>query len=227
MSPPPEDRLARTRPRHPTRSGFWTSRRAAHFPDLTSGRFESPHDVRVSADGGTVWVACAPAQSVVEVDTRSGRVTTVWRTGADGGWFLSVTPDGSKIYVPHLEGKRVTVINRTTKSVATVLEAGSQSGIDMSPDGRSLWVIDHEGRRINVIDTGTDRVIAQVALRSSDFGRLRFTPDGSQVLVVQQMTATVFDASTRQASGEITLPFAGKVLDVSPDRSPCGRQPPC
>ena len=186
------------------------------LPQLDIGRFESPHDVRVSADGGTVWVACAPAQSVVEVDTRSGRANTVWRTGADGGWFLSVTPDGNKIYVPHLEGKRVTVINRTTKSVATVLEAGSQSGIDMSPDGRSLWVIDHEGRRINVIDTGTDRVIAQVALRSSDFGRLRFTPDGSQVLVVQQMTATVFDASTRQAAGEITLPFAGKVLDVSP-----------
>ena len=186
------------------------------LPRLDIGQFESPHDVRVSADGGTVWVACGPAQSVVEVNTRSAQVHTVWRTGADGGWFVSLTPDGNKIYVPHLEGKRVTVINRTTKSVATVLEGGAQSGIDMSPDGRSLWVIDHERSRINVIDTGTDRVIAQVALRSNEFGRLRFTPDGSRVIVVQQMTATVFQASTRQASGEITLPFAGKVLDASP-----------
>ena len=67
-----------------------------------------------------------------------------------------------------------------------------------------------------MIDTGTDRVIARVALRSADFGRLRFTPDGSRVLVVQRTTITVVESSTRQASAEITLPFEGKVLDVSP-----------
>ena len=186
------------------------------LPQLDIGQFESPHDVRVSVDGRTIWVACAPAQSVLEVDAGRGVVRTVWRTGADGGWFVSVTPDGNKIYVPHLEGKRVTVINRATKSVATVLEGGAQSGIDMSPDGRSLWVIDHEKRAISVIDTSTDRVIARVALRAGAFGRLRFTPDGSRVVVVQETMMTIFDTSTRQPSGEITLPFAGKVLDVSP-----------
>jgi len=151
-------------------------------------------------------VAGAPDRSVV----------TAWRTGADGGWSLSATPDGNKIYVPHLEGKRVTVINRTTRTVGSVLEGGAQSGIDMSPDGRSVWVVDHERRTVNVIDTGTDRVIERVALRSADFGRLRFTPDGSRVLVVQRTTITVVESSTRQASAEITLPFEGKVLDVSP-----------
>jgi YVTN family beta-propeller protein len=186
------------------------------LPNLDLETFESPHDVRVSADGATVWVACAPAQSVVEIDARSGRVVTAWRTGADGGWFLSVTPDGSKIYVPHLEGKRVSVINRATRSVSTVLEGGAQSGIDMSPDGRSVWVIDHEQRTINVIDTGTDRMTARIQLSSSDFGRLRFAPDGSRVVLVQGTSMTVFDVSERQPAGVIILPFPGKVVDTSP-----------
>lgn len=180
------------------------------------GTFESPHDIRVSADGAIVWVACAPAQSVIEIDARTGRVITAWATKTDGGWFLAAVPDGSKIYVPHLEGKRVTVIDRARRTVTTVLEGGAQSGIDVSPDGRSVWVIDHEERTINVIDTMADRVIARVALRSPDFGRLRFTPDGARVVVVQRKSLTIFDSSMRQATAEMELPFAGKVLDISP-----------
>jgi DNA-binding beta-propeller fold protein YncE len=189
-------------------------RRSASTIDL--GGCESPHDVRVSADGAIVWVACAPAQTVLEVDARARRQISAWQTGADGGWFVAVTPDGNKIYVPHLEGKRVTVIDRARRKVDLVYESGAQSGIDISPDGKEVWVIDHERSAIRVIDSATDRVVVQAALPSSSFGRLRFTPDGRQVVVVQDKSVSLFDARTRQMTGQIALPFPGKVIDVSP-----------
>jgi DNA-binding beta-propeller fold protein YncE len=180
------------------------------------GKFQSPHDVRASSDGNTVWVACAPAQTVLEIDARSGRQIAAWRTGADGGWFVAVTPDGAKIYVPHLEGKRVTAIDRTRKSVAVVLNGGAQSGIDVSPDGREVWAADHERRTINVIDTASDRVIGHVPLASDAFARIRFTPDGAKIVVVQEKMMTIIDARGRKNAAQFALPFPGKVLDVSP-----------
>jgi TolB protein len=189
-----------------------TRRTEAH---LDIGTFERPHDVRVSGDGATIWIACAPAQTVLELDAAAGRVRREWKTNADGGWFLEVTPDGHKIYVPHLEGKRVTVIDRERGTVSAVLDGGAQSGIAMSPDGRSVWVIDHEQRRINVIETAADRVAATVGLGSASFGRLRFAPDGRSVVVVQDRTMTVIDAASRTTAWSIELPFDAKVVDVS------------
>ena len=183
---------------------------------LELGRFEQPHDVRVSADGSTLWVACAPAQSIVEIDAMTGRYRTAWNTRTDGGWFLAVTPDDRKIYVPHLEGKRVTAIDRVRGTVSTVVTGGAQSGIDISPDGRSVWVLDHEQQQIRVIDTASDQVVASIPLASSEFGRLRFAPDGRRLVLVQERRMMLFDVAARRPVGEFELPYAGKVVDVSP-----------
>src|SRR5688500_39048 len=190
------------------------TRRARTPVDL--GAHTSPHDMRVSGDGRTAWIACAPSQGVLEIDTSSSKIARVWKTGTDGGWFVAATPDGRKLYVPHLEGKRVTVVARDSGQVRSIYESGAQSGIDVSPDGREVWVIDHERRQINVIPVATDAVVARVPLPAPDFGRLRFTPDASRVAVVQGRKLLLFDARTRGAAGDIELPFEGKVVDVSP-----------
>jgi TolB protein len=188
------------------------------LPYLELSACASPHDARVSADGSTIWVACAPSQIVAELDARTGKVTR-WPTQSDGGWFVAATPDDRKLYVPHLEGKRVTVVDRSRGAVSVALEGGAQSGIDVAPDGRSVWIIDHESGEINVLDTATDKVAARVALQSKSFGRVRFTPDGTRVLIVQDRKVTIIDAAARTPLGEIQLPFAGKVIDISPDGS--------
>jgi DNA-binding beta-propeller fold protein YncE len=180
-------------------------------------RCASPHDVRVSADGTLLWTACAPTQTVAEVDVTAGQQRREWTTDADGGWFVAVTPDGRKAYVPHLEGKRVTVIDRERATVTPVLEGGAQSGIDIAPDGRAAWIVDHERRRIHVVDTATDQIAAVVPLDSADFGRVRFTPDGTRVLLGQGKGIQIFDAATRTSLGRIDLAHDGKVIDVAPD----------
>lgn len=184
---------------------------------LDLGTYEQPHDVRVSSDGLRLWVAVAPSRAVLELDTRTGRIAKIWPTDADGGWFVAVTPDDRKIYVPHLEGKSVTAIDRITGRRTTVVSGGAQSGIDISPNGREAWVVEHERARINVIATDGDRVVAQVALPSSAFGRLRFTPDGRRVLVMQGRRLGIIDAAARRVVSSLDMPLEGKVIAVSPD----------
>jgi DNA-binding beta-propeller fold protein YncE len=180
------------------------------------GSYDKPHDVRVARDGSMLWVACAPAEVVLEIDARSGALRKEWRTPLAGGWFVAVTPDENKLYVPHLEGKGVTVIDRRSGTVRTVLTGGAQSGIDISPDGREVWVIDHERQRINIVSVDGDRIAAGIDLRSSDFGRLRFTPDGRRVVLVQGKRAALFEAAERREVAAIDMTLAGKVVAVSP-----------
>ena len=191
-----------------------TDRKTERTFDL--GKFEMPHDVRVSRNNATLWIACAPARAVLEIDVKSGDVRKTWTTKADGGWFVEVTPDGKKLYVPHLEGKSVSVVDRSTGAVKTVIDGGAMSGIDVRPDGREVWVIAHEQKRVQIISTASDKVIASVDLPTADFGRLAFTPDGRQVLLIQGTRVALINAAKRQEVATIDLPSAGKVISVSP-----------
>jgi DNA-binding beta-propeller fold protein YncE len=191
--------------------------RAGRVTNLSVAPQQQPHDVRISRDAGTLWVACAPGRAVLEMDARSGMVHRTWTTGVDGGWFVAVTHDESKIYVPHLEGKSVTAIDRKSGAVRTVLKGGQQSGIAMAPDGREAWVLDHEQRRINVFATASDALVARIDVPDAAFGRLAFTPDGKHLLLVQERKLTVMSVARRTAIVRIDMPLAGKVVSVSPD----------
>ena len=178
--------------------------------------YEKPHDVRVSRNNAILWIACAPARAVLEIDVKTGNVLKTWTTKADGGWFVEVTPDGKKLYVPHLEGKSVSAISRTTGAVKTVVDGGAMSGIDVRPDGREVWVIAHEQKRVQIISTATDQVVGSIELPAADFGRLTFTPDGRQVLLIQGTRLALINVAQRQHVATIDLPSAGKVISVSP-----------
>jgi len=180
---------------------------------------DQPHDVRIGPDDALVWVACAAEQGVFELDGRTLAVRRTWNTGLDGGWFVEATPDGRKLYVPHLEGKALTVVDRGTGRVGRVYAGGAQSGIGVAPDGREIWVVDHERQRLAIVSTSSDAVVARIPLDSAGFGRLAFTPDGTQVVLVQGRRLTVFDARRHRGTGAVELPFAGKVIAASPDGS--------
>jgi DNA-binding beta-propeller fold protein YncE len=183
---------------------------------------EQPHDTRVSQDGRRLWVACAPVQAVQEIDATSGEVYKSWKTGRDGGWFVEVTPDGRKIYVPHLEGKALSVIDRRTGSVRTLLLGTTQFGISISPDGREVWVSDADKKQISIVDSIQDAVTGAVSLGSgekdqSGFSRMRFTPDGRHVVVVLGSKFIVVDTKRRSIAWSIDMTYPGKVVTVSGD----------
>lgn len=184
---------------------------------LKTDPHRQPHDVRVSRDGKLIWIAVAPSKAVLEMDATTGEIKRAFATERDGGWFVVVTPDNARLYVPLLEGRALTVIDRASTVVRVLISGGAFSGAEVSPDGRELWAIEHEQRQIHIVSTATDTVTAKVPLASDGFGRLQFTPDGRRVLVVQGSRVFAFDADTRRPAGVVELPGAGKVLAVTPD----------
>jgi DNA-binding beta-propeller fold protein YncE len=183
---------------------------------------ERPHDTRVSRDGRLLWVACAPMKAVLEMDARTGAVLKTWTTGLDGGWFVEVTPDERKLYVPHLEGKALSVIDRKTGTVRTVFSGTTQFGITITPNGREVWVSDADKNQLSIIETANDLVRATISLDAAakdqpSFSRLRFTPDGRQMVVVRGSKFIVIDPRRRSILWSIDMPYEGKVLTTSGD----------
>ena len=181
------------------------------------GSYTGSHDVRISRDNSIVWVACALAKAVLEVEASTGKILHAWKLERDGGWFVAVTPDEKKIFVPHLEGKAVSIIRRADGTVRTLPMPTGQAGLDISPDGREVWVGGAEDNTITVIDAAEERVVANFPSGGQGFTRLRFTSDGEQVVVVQGEDFSVFDAASRRRIGGLKLPRPGKVVTVSPE----------
>lgn len=176
----------------------------------------TPHDVRVSRDGRRIWVACAPTQTVLELDSGSGKILKSYKTNQAGSWFLEVTPDERKIYTPNLEGKSVSVIVRATGATKVIPFEGEVYGIDVTPDGRQIWV---SGPGVAIIDTARDEVIERLKTAEPNTGRIRLTPDGRKAVLGSDASnkVSVFDVRTRRLTFEIETGAKHKVITVSRD----------
>jgi DNA-binding beta-propeller fold protein YncE len=185
--------------------------------DLGAGSL--PHDLAVSADGSLLWAACAPDRTVREIDTDDGTVARTWKTGAEGGWMLAAAPGGAKLYVAHLEGGGVSIIDRARERVSFVRTRPGEMGIAVSPDAKEVWAANLQTNRITVIDVATDRVVARFGSGGNAPLRVKFTPDGKRVLVAHRASRTlvVFDRARRAPVQTIRLPVPPKILTVSGD----------
>ncbi len=185
--------------------------------DLGAGSL--PHDLAVSTDGSLLWAACAPDRTVREIDTDDGTTARKWKTGAEGGWMLAAAPGGAKLYVAHLEGGGVSIIDRERERVSFVRTRPGEMGIAVSPDGKEVWAANVQTNRIIVIDVATDRVVARFGSGGVAPLRVKFTPDGKRVLVPHRgsKTLVVFDRARRAPIRTIVLPVQPKILTVSGD----------
>ena len=183
------------------------------------GEYTLPHDLRVSNDGALLWVTCAPSQTVLEVETGTGKIKRTWKTGQEGGWMLAVTPDERKLYVANFEGKSLSVIDRVHDAVRTIPMHGGQMALDVSPDGREVWAGDYEGNHVAVITTANDSIVATFPSGGERLLRLKFTPNGKEVLAPHggSKSVTIFDVRQRALRAKLELASAPKVITISGD----------
>ena len=174
----------------------------------------SAHDIRISRDGRRIWAACAGAQTILELDSDTGKILNTYKTEQQGSWFVEITPDERKIYTPNLEGKSVSVIERATGKVKIIQFEDPVYGIDITPDGKHVWV---SGRDLAVIDTATDEVIARIKTPEAATGRIRLTSNGKKVVVALLKKLVVFDVKTHRLVSETELSSSPKVLTLRGD----------
>ncbi len=187
-----------------------------------AGRFSlgehQPHDLRASADGKRLWAACAPTQSVVEVDTATGAITRTWKTGVEGGWMLTASSDDRFVFVAHLEGGGLSLIDLSSGKVTHAVTPRGEMGFDVAPAGREVWAANSENSQISVVDARTSKVLSTFPSGGQSPVRLKFTRDGKLVLVpTGDKKLVILSAAGRTIVATVELEFRPKVIAVSGD----------
>jgi YVTN family beta-propeller protein len=93
------------------------------------------------------------------IDTINNTVTNTIHVGSMP-WGVTVTPDGSKVYVTNLGSNTVSVINTATNEVTAIGSGKNPYGIAVTPDGTKVYVANKADipGDVSVIDIATNQV---------------------------------------------------------------------
>lgn len=183
------------------------------------GTHTGPHGSLVSKDGKYLWVTSESPQSVLEVDTATGKILHVWPTTQQRTHMVLITPDEKKFYVTNTVSGSTSVIDRATSKVKVLVTGPGSEGITMSPDGREVWVAERTADKIAVITTANDEIVTTFDCGGKGPSRLRFSPDGKEVWVSNTGSdqETVFDAHDRKALTTLPMPKGPSGMVFAPD----------
>jgi len=184
--------------------------------------YEAPHGIQVDA-AGTLYVTCDLSRKVLAIDPQKRSIVAAIDNEGTGHW-LAVLPDGSKAYVTNKTDRLfVSVIDlKARKLTARIPAPNGTEGIGESPDGRRVLVADHAEPAILVVDSKTDTVIDRVPIKGSTTGmyKVRYTPDGSKVLVMNSSQGLINILSAADLHSEQQVVKVGKApmgFAFSPD----------
>jgi YVTN family beta-propeller protein len=141
---------------------------------------------------------------------------------------VTVTPDGTKVYVTNSGSNTVSVIDASNNKVTATINLGSPAhggqpeGVAVTPDGTKVYVVNFGGYydydTVSVIDTTNNTVIATVNVGAWPEG-IAINPKGTMVYVTNSYsnTVSVIDAATNTVTATVPVgnyPFG---VSVTPD----------
>jgi YVTN family beta-propeller protein len=102
----------------------------------------------------------------------------------------------------------------------TVIPVGKGSeGFDVSPDGNEIWVANAQDGTVTIIDRWAKTVTATLDAKVKGANRLKFTPDGSTVLIssLNGPDLVVFAAGFRQEVKRVKIGRGAAGIQMNPD----------
>jgi LPXTG-motif cell wall-anchored protein len=146
----------------------------------------------LSADGSRLYVGSfsgTDTGSVTVVDTAAG-TTAKFPTGVAQVVDLTLSADGTRLYVAHRAGV-VQVIDTATKAVLATATPGSTAyGVALSPDGSRLFVSDFANARVLVLNSTSLLPVAPPIPVGPNPRAITLSPDGTRAYVADQGAAT-------------------------------------
>jgi len=101
----------------------------------------------------------------------------------------------------------------------TVVRVGNGSeGFDVSPDAKELWTANAQDGTISVINLADKKVVATLSANVKGANRLKFTPDGTRVLVstLGGPDLVILDAVTRQVIKRVPIGHGAAGILIEP-----------
>jgi len=188
-----------------------------------------PANIKVTPDGTKLLVALsgspmAPpgtdesklpppdrtADGIGVVDIAARKVTTVLTSGSDPEQ-ISLSADGSKVFVSNEDAGVASIIDvATNKIVGEVKVGGEPEGVTTSPNGQWVYVTSEEDNQIAVIDTASNKVIKMFEVGARPRSSV-FLPDSSRAYVTAENGGTVHVVDTKTHSVVKTLKITGEM----------------
>jgi YVTN family beta-propeller protein len=128
-------------------------------------------------------VYVATLNSVVPIDTATGknRSEPIETPGVPG--WLAITPDGRKLYTANVPAD-VSVIDTESNRLITTIPTGPGSAPQynaVSPDGKTHWST-HAGGGVGIVSTESDELIEVLPTQGMAM-TVSFSPDGTKAFV--------------------------------------------
>src|SRR5271166_1911880 len=201
------------------------------LPAVDLGPLRGPHGLDFV--GGKVWFTAEGAKAIGSYDPATQKVDWILGTGQNRTHMIFVFEDLKRIVTTNVSSGTVTMIDKTPPRTAggpfgppggdwdeTVIKVGNGSeGFDVSPDGKEIWVANSQEGTISIIDVATKKVIDTLSANVQSANRLKFTPDGSKVLVssLRGENLVVLDARSRKEMKRIKLGHGAAGIQMQPD----------
>jgi YVTN family beta-propeller protein len=207
------------------------------------GPLRGPHGLDFV--GGKVWFTAEGAKAIGRYDPVANKVDWILGTGQNRTHMISVADDMKRIVTTNVSSGTVSIIDRTAGGPAgppptgapsgpppmrapggdwdeTVVKVGAGSeGFDISPNGKEIWVANAHDGTISIINASSKNVSETLQANVRGANRLKFTPDGTRVLVTSlgAPDVVVLDASTRKELKRIKVGHGAAGLLMQPDGS--------
>ncbi len=192
----------------------------------------SPADIVASADGKTLYIACATANQVAVFDVPSQKVVATIPVKASPSG-LALAPDGARLYVTCAAPQgSVEVVDLAKRKVTDSIAAGHTPVAPvLSADGRTLYVCNRFNHEAAIIDLAAKKMVRQIPV-SREPVSAALTKDGKFLLVANHLhngradgesvsaVVSVIDLAAGKVAKQLALPNGSGLLRdirVSPD----------
>lgn len=161
------------------------------------GRHSRPHGLAWLSDRELAVTAEGSGHLLV-VEPQTGAIRFAVETAQRTSHMVAVA--GRRAFVANIGSGTVTVIDLDSGTKLTDLATGEGAeGIDVAPDGSEVWVGNRAADTLSVIDPESLEILATVPCPGFPI-RIRFTPDGTRVLVsaARSGEVVIFDRVERR-----------------------------
>ena len=191
-----------------------------HVLQIPTGKYTRIHGTAMAADGKTAYFTAGQTGFVVEVDTKTNRVTRGIPTHGKISHMVLVSRDGKRLYTANIVSQNVSVIDRASGELIMQVPCGKGvEGMAFTPDGKYLWAANQTGGSIAIIDLATHKPIKTFDCPGMPV-RIRFTDDGRLALVPSWTKAgqlIVIDAQTHKEIKRLQVGSYAIGVEISPD----------
>lgn len=134
---------------------------------------KSSQSIAITPDGDTLYVG--GSDDVFVISTTTNTLIDTVPKHFNGSLYLSVSRDGSKVYVPNQNSfsaaSTLSIIDTDSNLVPFLLPTGSAPiGVAFTPDGQKALVTNSGDNTVTIIDAKTNRVITTVPVGNGPFG---------------------------------------------------------